>query len=228
MVYKEALDRVWERMEAACSRSGRSIDEIQLVAVCKTFPAETVKEVFDSGQRIFGESRAQDLRDKHKVLPADVCWHFIGHLQTNKIKYVAPVAELIHSIDSLHLAEALSRFNQKHDLQSKVLMEVNTSGEESKYGVDPQKAVDTYLAISELKNISTAGLMTIAPFTDDMTVVRNAFRQLTGIKDDVSRHVDSGNPMVLSMGMSADFEVAIEEGSTMVRIGSAIFGARRR
>lgn len=222
----DAIQRVEERIQQACSRSGRNRDDVTLVAVSKTFPAEYISGAYEKGLRIFGESRAQEFKGKVIGLPDDIEWHFIGHLQRNKIKYVLPYAHLVHSIDSIALAEAVSEYALKHALSVSVLMEVNTSEEETKYGFSVQKAADAFLKINELPGLMLKGLMTIAPFVSEEKIIRASFERLRRIKEEVSRFAQPENTAELSMGMSADFETAIEEGSTIIRVGTAIFGAR--
>ncbi len=222
------LQKVRERMEQACARVGRSVSDVELVAVTKTLPVEVIRAAYDLGLRQFGESRAQELREKVGLLPEDIRWHFIGHLQSNKIKYVAGKAVLIHSVDTVPLAEAISAYAVKKGLTINILLEVKTSPEATKYGAPPDQAVDLFLHIRELPNIFLKGLMTIAPFTDSEVSIRQSFRRLRQIREDLTGHVQEEEIAILSMGMSHDFEIAIEEGSTMVRIGTSIFGARRR
>ncbi len=225
---KDAIARVQERIEAACARSGRKADEVTLIAVSKTFPAEVVRQAYDAGLRVFGENRPQELRDKARLLPEDIEWHFIGHLQTNKIKYVVPQAVLIHSVDTVHLARALEQFAEKRALTIPVLMEVNTSGESTKFGFNPAEVPEAFATIKELKHLEVKGLMTIGPLTDDQQKIRQAFKTLASLRDKLTKAFH-GHPLpFLSMGMSGDFEIAIEEGSTHIRVGTAIFGARGR
>jgi pyridoxal phosphate enzyme (YggS family) len=228
MNLEQSIDHVKERINQACARSGRHPEQVSLVAVTKTLPVETVKQAYDAGLRIFGESKAQEVRDKVPVLPGDINWHFIGHLQTNKIKYVFPASDLIHSVDSVPLAHAISEFSSKNELKPEILLEVNTSTEDSKFGIEPGNAVDIFFEISELAYLKLRGLMTIAPFTDDESLIRKSFRTLAKIRDDIQNQSGSDEKLDLSMGMSGDFEIAIEEGSTIVRIGASIFGPRRR
>ncbi len=224
----ESVKKIQDRIAETCQRCGRDPLEVKLVAVSKMFPADAVREVYDAGLRCFGESRAQEFRDKHPLLPDDVEWHFIGHLQTNKIKYVVPNADLVHSVDTLHLATALSEYARKKEVDIAVLMEVNTSEEASKFGTTAESAVDTYHEICELPGLAAKGLMTIAPYSDNEKEIRDAFQRLRAIRERLQNDLSSDRTGVLSMGMSHDFEYAIMEGSTMVRIGSAIFGPRGR
>lgn len=224
----EAIARVKERIEAACVRSGRNSDEVTLIAVSKTFPAEVVRQAYDAGLRVFGENRPQELRDKARLLPDDIEWHFIGHLQTNKIKYVVPRAALIHSVDTVHLAQALEQFAEKRSLTVPVLLEVNTSGESTKFGFDPAEVTEAFDKIKELKHLQVKGLMTIGPLTDDQQQIRQAFKTLANLREALVKAFPEHALPFLSMGMSGDFEIAIEEGSTHIRVGTAIFGARGR
>ena len=225
---KIAIENVLQRIAAACARCGRDEDEIKLIAVSKNFPAEVVQEAYDTGLRAFGENKAQEFRDKSRLLNSDIEWHFIGHLQTNKIKYVVPRAGLIHSVDSLRLAQALAKYALRKEVNVNILLEVNTSAESSKFGIAPEALEDTFGEILELPGLVVKGLMTMAPFVNDERKVRNSFMLLRELQGKIMRFTAPEHVKELSMGMSADFEWAIEEGSTMVRIGTAIFGARRR
>ncbi len=225
---KEAVEHVWERIDAACSRVGRKRNEITLIAVTKTFPPAVIQQAYDAGLRTFGENKAQELRDKAPLLPDDIEWHFIGHLQTNKIKYVVPRAALIHSVDSLHLAEALQQFANKQKVTIPILLEVNTSGESSKFGFNPADVAGAFEKISAFKNLQLRGLMTIGPLTEDKNLIRRAFKQLFDLRESLQQRFPEMALPVLSMGMSSDFEIAIEEGSTHIRVGTAIFGPRGR
>ncbi len=225
---KKAIENIAEQIAEACRRCNRRPDEVKLIPVSKSFPVETLQQAYDLGIKVFGENKAQEFRDKTRVLPQDIEWHFIGHLQTNKIKYVAPQAALIHAVDSLHLAKALAEFAQRSNITVPVLLEVNTSAEMSKFGAPPDQAEETFLEINEMDGLQLKGLMTMAPFTDDETLVRGAFKKLRRLQEKLQKQAAAENIKELSMGMSSDFEWAIEEGSTMVRIGTAIFGVRRR
>jgi len=223
-----AYANVLEKIDRACEKSGRGAEAVQLVTVSKTFPPDIIKEVYEAGARCFGESRAQEFRDKTPLLAKDISWHFIGHLQKNKIKYVAQKADLIHSVDSMDLAEALSGFATQKNIQISVLIEINTSAEDTKHGFSTAQAEEMYLRINKLPGICTKGLMTIAPYTEDEHKVRRSFCHLRELGERIARHLSEKDLQILSMGMSHDFEWAIEEGSTMVRVGSAIFGPRGR
>ncbi len=227
MIQKNLRD-IETRIAKACERSGRRRDDITLIAVSKTFSAEVVRQAYAVGLRIFGENRPQELRDKSRVLPADIEWHFIGHLQTNKIKYVVPVARLIHSLDSLPLARAVSEYAIKTDKRVSVLLEVNTSGEASKFGFRPEEVFNSFEQIARMPNLDVRGLMTIGPLTDDRGRIRAAFKELSSLKEALREQWGEQKTAVLSMGMSGDFEIAIEEGSTHIRLGTAIFGQRGR
>ncbi len=223
---KETLESVNEKIQAACMRSGRQPDEITLIAVSKTFPPEVILQAYNAGIRIFGENRPQELRDKATALPEDIDWHFIGHLQTNKIKYVVPTARLVHSVDSLKLAEALEAFAAKKNLTVDVLLEVNTSGEISKFGFKPQETLAAMEKVMPLNHLNVRGLMTIGPLTEDRALIRAAFASLRDLAQKAKDQFGPQSATILSMGMSGDFEIAIEEGATHIRLGSAIFGQR--
>lgn len=200
---------------------------VTLVAVSKTYPASDIAEAYEAGQRIFGESRPQELKEKYAELPKDISWHMIGHLQTNKVKYIAPFVELIHSVDSLRLLETIDKEAAKNDRIINVLLEVYIAQEESKHGWAEEELTEaiTAGAFARFANIRVKGLMGIASFTDDMEQVRGEFESLNrlfvSLKDSFGKEFDT-----LSMGMTSDYELAIECGSNMVRIGSKIFGAR--
>jgi pyridoxal phosphate enzyme (YggS family) len=224
---KENLASVEKNIEQACSRSGRARSEVTLIAVSKTKPAEMVSEAYEAGARSFGENKPQEIRDKYPVLPQDIAWHMIGHLQRNKIKYIIDKVAMIHSVDSLRLAEAISREAVQHSLVMPVLIEVNVAGEESKDGIRPDETEDLIRQISTLPGIEVHGLMTIAPFTEDAEQNRIYFRQLKKLSVDIAeKNIDNVYMRHLSMGMTGDYEVAIEEGATMVRVGTGIFGER--
>jgi len=222
------LKDVHDRMSNAAQKAGRNIDDVELVAISKYSTVGAIKEIYDSGQRIFGESKAQELRDKIPLLPSDISWHFIGPLQTNKLRYLVPSCHLIHSVESLEMAQALQKFSNKKQHITRVLVEVNSSEEQSKHGLAPEKALDVILEICAYPDIKVEGLMTIGPNTTDDVVIGKAFATTRVLLKNVNKQLEGDSLKTLSMGMSGDFEIAIREGSTMVRIGSAIFGTRRR
>ncbi len=220
------LERVRERIAAACARADRSPDEVTLVAVSKTFPPEAIRAAVEAGVRDIGENRVQEAYEKFQRLGRIATWHLVGHLQTNKAKRAIQFFDWIHSIDSLHLAEEVSKRCQATGREINVLVEVNTSGEASKYGVSPEEAEDLVGAVAELPGLRLQGLMTIAAIVPEPEEARPYFRLLRELRDGlVERGVVSALPH-LSMGMTDDFEIAIEEGATLVRIGRAIFGPR--
>lgn len=224
---RDQLHEVQRRIEEACRRSGRNPEDVTLIAVSKTKPVSMIEELLPEGVLDFGENKPQELRDKYEVLPKDLRWHMIGHLQTNKIKYVIDRACLIHSVDSLHLAEAIDREAEKHGLVMPVLVEVNIAGEESKFGLKPQETAEFVEKLSHFSHIRVEGLMTIAPFVENPEDNRIHFQNLRKLCVDIrEKNIDNVNMCTLSMGMTGDFEVAVEEGATMVRVGTAIFGAR--
>lgn len=221
------LKDVEERIQAACDRSGRKREDVLLVAVSKTKPVEMIEEVMTAGIVDFGENKPQELRDKYEVLPQNLRFHMIGHLQTNKIKYVIDRVVLIHSIDSIHLAEAVNAEAKKHNRIMPVLVEVNVAQEESKSGFLVEKAENAIREIAKLSNIRVEGLMTIAPFVENAEENRQYFVKLRKLSVDIAaKNIDNVTMHHLSMGMTGDYEVAIEEGATMVRVGTGIFGER--
>lgn len=224
---RDNLSEVEQKIEAACQRCGRSRDDVLLVAVSKTKPVEMLQEVYDEGVRDFGENKPQEIKEKYPQLPDDIKWHMIGHLQRNKIKYIIDKVCMIHSVDSLRLAEAIDEEAAKHGIVMPVLVEVNVAKEESKYGIMPEEAEDFIRQISTLKHICVQGLMTIAPFTENAEENRIHFRNLKKLYVDIKeKNIDNVNMCNLSMGMTGDYEVAIEEGATMIRVGTGIFGER--
>ncbi len=224
---RDDLQKVEKNIEAACKRAGRERSEVTLIAVGKTKPAEMLQEVYNTGIRDFGENKVQEMIDKYAVLPEDIHWHMIGHLQRNKVKYLMGKAVLIHSVDSLRLAEEISAQSVKHEVTTDILIEVNIAGEESKFGTSKEEALALVEAAAKLPNIHICGLMTIAPYVDDPEDNRKYFRGIRELSVDIKeKNIDNVDMCILSMGMSGDYEVAIEEGATMVRVGSGIFGAR--
>lgn len=224
---RKNLGTVEERICAACARAGRDRSEVTLIAVSKTKPVPMLQTVYDAGIREYGENKPQEIKDKYPQLPQDIHWHMIGHLQRNKIKYIIDKVCMIHSVDSLSLAEAISKEAAKHDLIMPILVEVNAAGEESKFGVSPEQAEELIRAISILSNIRVEGLMTIAPYTENAEDNRVYFAALRKLFIDIKeKNIDNVNMCSLSMGMTGDYEVAIEEGATLVRVGTGIFGER--
>ena len=221
------LNDVEKRIQAACDRSGRKREEVLLVAVSKTKQVEMIEEIMAAGIVEFGENKPQELRDKYEVLPKNLHFHMIGHLQTNKIKYVIDRAVLIHSIDSIRLAEAVNAEAKKHDRIMPVLVEVNVAQEESKSGFLVEETEEAIREIAKLSNIRVEGLMTIAPFVENAEENRQYFVKLRKLSVDIAaKNIDNVTMPHLSMGMTGDYEVAIEEGATMVRVGTGIFGER--
>ena len=227
MTLEENLKNVEERICAACRRAGRNREDVTLIAVSKTKPVPVLQEAYDLGIRVFGENKVQEIRDKYEALPKDIEWHMIGHLQTNKVKYIVDKVKLIHSVDSLRLAETIEREAEKHGKTVDILLEVNVAQEESKFGLKTEEVLPLAEKISQLSHVNLRGLMTIAPFVDNPEKNRSIFADLQKLYVDIKeKNIDNGTVSILSMGMTNDYEVAIEEGATMVRIGTGIFGAR--
>lgn len=223
----ENLNTVQENIRKAAEEAGRRPEEITLIAVSKTKPVSMIEEAYAWGCRDFGENKVQELCDKYEVLPKDIRWHLIGHLQRNKVKYVVGKACLIHSVDSLRLAEEIQKEAEKKQVDVDVLIEVNMAAEESKFGVSPDEAEDLIKAVSKLPNIHIKGLMTIAPVVEkpeDNAVHFHNLRQLS--VDITEKNIDNVNMSVLSMGMTGDYEQAVRDGATYVRVGTGIFGER--
>ena len=223
----ENVIEVEKNIQAACDRAGRSREEVRLIAVSKTKPVSDIEEVLTTGILDYGEIKVQELSDKYDVLPKNIRWHMIGHLQRNKVKYLIGKTVLIHSVDSLRLAEQIEHEAAKADTIMNVLIEVNVAGEESKFGTTCNEAVELVRAVAALKHVKIKGLMTIAPFTDNPEDNRIYFKKLKQLSVDIkSKNIDNVDMDELSMGMTGDYEVAIEEGATMVRVGTGIFGER--
>ncbi len=225
MTLADRYESVRARVAAAAERSGRSPSEVTLVAVSKTWPADVLAKAADAGVTVFGENRAQELKEKHAVLSSRVRWHFVGPLQSNKVRAVVGVAELVHSVDRYGLAEAIGRRAAALGIVQDVLVEVNVGGEATKHGVEPAGAVRLAEEVAALDGVAVRGLMAIPPRTAGAEATRPYFRDLAALRDLVAATVPGARE--LSMGMSADYEQAIEEGSTIVRVGEAIFGPRR-
>ena len=218
---------VEEKVKEACRRAGRNRDEVTLIAVSKTKPMSMIEELLPLGVVDFGENKVQELTAKEEALPSGLHWHMIGLLQRNNVKYIVDKADLIHSVDSLRLAEAVSQEAVKKGVTANILIEVNVAGEDSKFGVAPEETAALAEAISKLPNIAVKGLMTIAPFVENAEENREVFRNLRKLSVDIEEKKFNNVTMaVLSMGMTGDYEVAIEEGATMVRVGTGIFGER--
>lgn len=200
----------------------------RLIAVSKTKPVADLQEAYDAGQRLFGENKALEMRDKHAVLPDDIEWHFIGHLQSNKVKYIAPFVALIHSIDSLAILQTVDREAAKHDRTIDCLLQFHIATEETKFGLDQQEAEQLLSHCDDLHHVRIVGVMGMATNTDDRTLIRSEFHTLKAIFDHLRQQFFADRPYFceISMGMSGDYDLAIQEGSTLVRVGSAIFGAR--
>ena len=227
MMVKENLAMVEDRVKAACDRAGRSYGSVTLVAVSKTKPVRLVEQAYEYGIRQFGENKAQEMKEKYDMLPKNINWHFIGHLQTNKIKYVLGRASLIHSVDSLHLAEAIEAECIKKELDADILVEVNVAQEATKSGIKTEETESLVRDIAKLPHVHVKGLMTIAPFVENAENNRMIFRTLKELSVDIAgKNIDNVSMNILSMGMTNDYEVAIEEGATHIRVGTAIFGER--
>ncbi len=224
---EEELRTVEKNIADACARSGRSKDEVTLIAVSKTKPVSMLQEAYDAGARDFGENKVQELIAKVPELPSDIRWHMIGHLQRNKVKYIIDQVCLIHSVDSLRLAQTIEEEAAKHQLTVPILIEVNVAEEESKFGLKMQELEPLLYKISEFSHVRVKGLMTIAPYVEDPEENRPIFRALKKLSVDIaSKNINNVNMNSLSMGMTADYVVAVEEGATMVRVGTGIFGER--
>lgn len=223
----ENLEKVRKTVENACHVSGRDPGEVLVLAVSKMKPAEDIQALYDVGQRDFGENYVQEMQKKHEALPQDIRWHMIGHLQKNKVKYIAPYVTMIHSVDSGDLAAMIEKEAAKCGRTIDVLIEVNVAGEDTKYGTDPAGAAELAAYIRTLPHVKLRGLMTSAPYVADPEENRPVFRELRQLMIDLNRENDNNDSMdILSMGMSNDFAVAVEEGSTCVRVGTLIFGER--
>lgn len=224
---QENLTQVEANIAAACKRAGRSRDEVTLIAVTKTKPVEMLQEAYDWGSRNFGENKVQEIMDKYDKLPSDIQWHMIGHLQRNKVKYIVDKVCLIHSVDSYRLAEEINIQAKKRGVVVPILIEVNIADEQSKFGVHPEETMQLVREISSLDGVSIRGLMCIAPYVVDSEENRPFFRKIKALSIDIEKeNIDNVSMDILSMGMTGDYEVAIEEGATMVRVGTGIFGER--
>jgi len=222
---EERLHRIEERIAAACDRAGRDPSEVNLLPVSKTHPPDIVSEAAQLGLTVFGENRIQEARKKIPMCPGHLKWHLIGHLQTNKAKYVPRLFEMVHSVDSMRVLDALEKSCSDSGRIMQVMIEVNMAGEGSKFGISPEALPDLLLKANEMPHIEPVGLMTMPPFREDPEKVRPIFRETRLLRDSAAD--ETGIPLEhLSMGMTHDFEVAIEEGSTWIRIGTGLFGKR--
>ena len=224
---RENLGKVESNIVAACKTSGRNREDVRLIAVSKTKPVEMLREAYDCGCRDFGENKVQELLDKYDKMPSDVRWHMIGHLQRNKVKYIVDKVYLIHSVDSLRLAEEISKEAVKKGVTVSILVEINVAGEESKFGTTADEAIALVEEIAKLPGIVVKGLMTIAPYVENSEENRLYFAMLKQILVDIiHKNIDNVCMKELSMGMTGDYETAITEGATYIRVGIGIFGER--
>jgi len=221
------LHEVQNNIRQACEKVGREVEEVTLITVSKTKPIAMIDEIYQDGIRKFGENKVQDFVDKYEAMPKDIEWHMIGHLQRNKVKYIVDKVAMIHSVDSLRLAEEISKEAEKKGLTVNVLVEVNVAGEQTKYGYSIEETEEAVRSFSRLPGLLVKGLMTSAPYVEDAQENRNYFRMLKNLCVDInSKNIDNVCMDSLSMGMTNDYIVAIEEGATLVRVGTAIFGER--
>lgn len=224
---QEQLNEVRQKIVQACERAGRNPSEVKLIAVSKTKPVSMIEEAIAYGQTVFGENKVQELCDKIPQLPANLEWHLIGHLQRNKVKYIVDKVALIHSVDTVRLAKQISQEAVKAGVTVQILLEVNVAREESKFGFMEEEVEEAVREIAAFPNIQIVGLMTIAPFVADPEENRIYFKKLHQLCVDINKkNIDNIRMSELSMGMTGDYEVAIEEGATMVRVGTGIFGTR--
>lgn len=224
----ENLKEVRTNISNACQRAGRAEEAVTLIAVSKTKPVSMLLDAYENGCRHFGENKVQELLNKYEEMPKDIKWHMIGHLQRNKVKYIVDKVSFIHSVDSLKLAEEISKEALKKEVVVSILIEVNVAGEETKFGVSPENTEALVRSISLLPGIAIEGLMTIAPYVDNPEENRQYFAKLKQLSVDISKkNIDNVNMNVLSMGMTGDYAVAVEEGAVFVRVGTGIFGERQ-
>jgi len=221
------LERVWEQIAQAAAKAGRDVKDVELVAISKTHPAQKVREAVEAGQTLFGESRVQEARAKIPELSSNLRWHFVGHLQKNKVRQALPLFEMIHSIDSLTLAQDVNRIAEEEGLYPRVLLEVNVAGEGSKFGFAPDDLREQMEALLPLPRLSIEGLMCIPPLAVESEDSRKSFVQVRELRDSLEKEFSMKLPQ-LSMGMTQDFPIGIEEGATLVRVGTAIFGERSK
>ena len=225
---KENLEQVQKNINEACERAGRNTDEVTLIAVSKTKPVEMLQEIYDCGIREFGENKVQEMCEKMEILPKDIHWHMIGHLQTNKVKYIVGKTALIHSVDSLHLAKEIEKQAAKNNVIVPILIEVNIAEEESKFGIHKEETIALVREVAQMQHVHIRGLMTIAPYVENPEDNRSYFKGIRQLSVDIKQeNIDNVDMDVLSMGMTGDYMVAIEEGATLVRVGTGIFGERQ-
>ena len=224
---QENIKLLEENIKKACEKVGRDVNEVTLIAVSKTKPYTAIEEALPTGVKDYGENKVQELCDKYEILPKDIKWHMIGHLQRNKVKYLVGKASLIHSVDSIRLAEQIEKEYAKADEIANILIEVNMAQEESKFGITSEETEQLVREIAKFPHIRIKGLMTIAPYTDNPESNRVYFRNMKKLSVDIeNKNIDNVSMSVLSMGMTGDYQVAVEEGATLVRVGTGIFGER--
>ena len=224
---QENIKLVEENIKKACEKVGRDVNEVTLIAVSKTKPYTAIEEALPTGVKDYGENKVQELCDKYEILPKDIKWHMIGHLQRNKVKYLVGKASLIHSVDSIRLAEQIEKEYAKSDEIANILIEVNMAQEESKFGITSEETEQLVREIAKFPHIRIKGLMTIAPFVENPESNRVYFRNMKKLSVDIeNKNIDNVSMGVLSMGMTGDYQVAVEEGATLVRVGTGIFGER--
>jgi pyridoxal phosphate enzyme (YggS family) len=221
------LELVWEQIAQAAAKAGRDVKDVELVAIAKTHPAEKVREAVEAGQTLFGENRVQEARAKISELSSNIRWHFVGHLQKNKVRQALPLFEMIHSVDSIALARDINRIAEEEGLYPRVLLEVNVAGEGSKFGFAPDDLREQMEALLALPRLSIEGLMCIPPLVVESEDSRKFFVQVRELRDSLEKEFNMKLPQ-LSMGMTQDFPIGIQEGATLVRVGTAIFGERSK
>ncbi len=224
----DQYNQVKENVKQACKKAGRDPREVTIIAVSKTKPLEMIEELRKEKVKDFGENKVQELREKYEKISWPVRWHLIGHLQTNKVKYIVDKVALIHSVDSVHLAKQINKEAAKHQMKEvPILIQVNFAQEDTKFGLSPEEAVEAIQEIAALEHVKVKGLMQIAPFVEDPEENREYFRAMKQLSVDIeNKNFDNVDMSILSMGMTNDYEVAIEEGATMIRVGTGIFGER--
>lgn len=228
MTIEENIQKIKSRIRNACIRAGRGVDGVTLVAVTKTIGADKVMEAVACGLNILGENKVQEILEKYDLINGNVAWHMIGHLQTNKVKYIADKVSMIHSVDSIKLAEEINKRFRSYGRIIDILVEINIGGEDNKHGIKPEETVEFIKRLSEYSNLKVMGLMTVAPAFENAESSRPYFKKMKDIFDDIGRiGIENVNMRYLSMGMTNDFEIALEEGSNVIRIGTGIFGPRK-